>query len=125
MLRRLGPRRDGGAGLAEYAGLVVLAALILGALVALGVPGKLQSGIGSQICEIFGDGDCGKTQANDRPGGQKTGGPNDTSVQDAPGDSPNGDEPSLADLQKNAHDAQKAADGADGKYGLTTRKRGR
>ena len=38
-------------------------------------------------------------------------------MQDAPGDSPNGDEPSLADLQKNADDAQKAADGADGKYG--------
>jgi len=115
MLRRWGTRRDGGAGLAEYAGLVVLAALILGALVALGVPGKLQSGIGTQICEIFQNGDCGKTQSNDQPGGDQPG--DDPGGQDPGGQNPNGDEPSLGDLQKQADDAQKAADGADSKYG--------
>ena len=122
MVRRLGPRRDAGAGLAQYAGLVVLAALILGALVALGVPNKLQSGIGTQICEIFQGSDCAKPQSNDHPGTQTAPGGDDPGGQqpggqDPGGENPNGDEPSLGDLQKKADDAEKAANDADGKYG--------
>lgn len=126
MLRRWGPRGDGGAGMAEYAGLVVLAALILGALVAIGVPSHLEAGVSSAICRVFQGGNCGKPEASGKnpggqnPGGQnpgdgQTGGPNNNGGQD--GGDQNGNGPSLADLQKNADDAQKAADNAGNKYG--------
>jgi len=121
MLRRLGSRGDGGAGLAEYAGLVVLAALILGALVALGVPAKVESGVSSAICQIFQGTNCGKPEASGPNGGDRGGGNDNpgqnSGGQNAGGQDGNGDEPSLADLQKNADDAQKAADDANGKYG--------
>lgn len=64
MTRRANGRSSGqrGASLVEYAGLIVLAALILGSLVALGIPGKISSGVGSAICRIFDQGNCGKQQ---------------------------------------------------------------
>lgn len=123
VLRRLEPRRDDGAGLAEYAGLVVLAALILGALVAIGVPSKVETGVSSAICRIFQGQDCGKPEASgqepggQKPGDQRTGGQNNggqnngnqNGSQDQGGQ--NGDEPDLGDLQDQADQAQKNANG--------------
>lgn len=51
-------RRDGGAGSAEYAGLVVLAALILGVLVPI-VAAPLRDNIAYELCKIFHPGDEG------------------------------------------------------------------
>ena len=128
MLRRLGPRGDGGAGIAEYAGLIVLAALILGTLWAIGVPSKVETGVSTALCHILDRPGCGKQEAGGQnghnpgetngqtPGADQTGGQNS----DAQG---NGNDPgdsggtSLADLQKNAANAQKAANSASGKYG--------
>ena len=134
MLRRLGPRGDGGAGVAEYAGLVVLAALILGALYAVGIPSKVETGVGTALCKIMGGSDCGKTEAAGRNGSGGQNGGGDSGGQDGNGQGnqnvgvksdgqgdgqgdDTGDEPSLADLQKDADDAQKAADKASSKYG--------
>lgn len=52
MDRRRG--RDIGATVTEYAGLVVVAALLVGALVAAGVPERLAARTGETICRIFG-----------------------------------------------------------------------
>lgn len=54
-----GARGDRGAGFAEYAGLVVLAALILGVLSATGITGKVESSVGGAICKIFAGQHCG------------------------------------------------------------------
>ena len=121
MLRRLGPRGDGGAGVAEYAGLVVLAALILGALYAVGIPSKVETGVGTALCKIMGGSDCGTTEAAGQKGdggqnGDGQGNGNGEGNGNGQGDG-NGDEPSLADLQRNADNAQKAADSASSKYG--------
>ena len=125
MLRRLGPRGDGGAGAAEYAGLVVLAALILGTLWAIGVPSKVETGVRTALCHILDGSDCGKQEASGQndgqdgtqpPGAQKTGGQN-TDGQGNGNDQGNSGGTSLADLQKNADNAQKAANDASGKYG--------
>lgn len=61
---RPGPR-ERGASTIEYAGLVVVAALILGVLVATGMPAKVSSGTGTTICRILHSGasDCGRTTA--------------------------------------------------------------
>lgn len=59
----------------EYAALVVVAALILGALVATGLPGQLGSHVGTAVCQIFQGKDCGKDThpqaAKKKSGGQK------------------------------------------------------
>ena len=115
MLRRLGPRGDGGAGFAEYAGLVVLAALILGALYAGLKTTDFQGKLSAAICQIVGGQNCGKPQASGQDkndGGQETASP---SPGRTGGDQ--GDQPSLADLQKKADGAQKSANDANGKYG--------
>lgn len=64
MTRRVHGRSSSerGASLVEYAGLIVLAALILGSLVAIGIPQKVSSGVGSAICRIFDQENCGKQQ---------------------------------------------------------------
>lgn len=46
-------KADRGAGLAEYAALIVLAALILGGLVALGLPSQVRTGVSGGLCRIF------------------------------------------------------------------------
>ena len=115
MLRRLGPRRDGGAGAAEYVGLIVLAALVLGGLYAglrtVNVPDTMSAA----VCRIFGGDDCGKPRA----GGGEPGDTGGATASPSPGQTggDQGTQPSLADLQKKADDAQKAANDADGKYG--------
>lgn len=65
---------DHGAGLAEYAGLVVLAALILGALVATGITGKVESGVSGAVCKIFDGQHCGTSTAAQPVGGKNPGG---------------------------------------------------
>lgn len=119
MLRRLGPRGDGGAGAAEYAGLIVVAALILGALWSIGVPEKISTHVPPALCRILGGDNCGTPQAGGQNGGQngengngnQHGNPNGG---DNNGDSgQSGDQPTLADLQKQAADAQAAVDKAE------------
>lgn len=53
---------DRGAGLVEYAALVVLVLAILVGLIAAGVPAQIGNNTGDRICRIFG-GDCGSVQA--------------------------------------------------------------
>jgi hypothetical protein len=107
MLRRPMPRPDSGATFFEYLALGVLAAVIVAGLAVSGLGTTLSDSAGAVVCRIVGGSDC-KTQADGRNG--DTG---DPSAGPSPGDtaSPGGD-PSLADLQKQADDAQKAADAA-------------
>jgi len=51
-------RKDRGAGTLEYAGLIVVAALILGALWATGIPAKVTPRVSTAICLILHEGDC-------------------------------------------------------------------
>lgn len=51
-------QREHGASALEYAGLIVLAALILGALYSV-IPGSLQTGVQRAVCTILRQGDCG------------------------------------------------------------------
>lgn len=51
-------RSETGASLVEYAGLIVLAGLILGALVAIGIPGKVEAACSSALCRILGEKNC-------------------------------------------------------------------
>lgn len=44
---------DRGASAVEYSGLIVLAALILGALYAIGIPAKVTSSVSTALCEIL------------------------------------------------------------------------
>lgn len=101
------PRPDSGATFFEYLALGVLAAVIVAGLAVSGLGTTLSDSAGAVVCRIVGGSDC-KTQADGRNG--DTG---DPSAGPSPGDttSPGGD-PSLADLQKQADDAQKAADAA-------------
>src|SRR5262245_41991863 len=125
MLCRLARRSDTGAGAAEYAGLVVLAALILGALVAAGVPQKVTPRVSAAICEILhgGAATCGTQQGGDgtgTPTAGRTGGPDGTG--DNGDGTDNGDgadsgdtggedgEPDLGDLQDQADQAQSDLD---------------
>lgn len=78
-------RGDTGAGMAEYAGLIVLAALILGSLVALGLPSQITTGTGTALCRVFSsDADCSGTarRENSTPRGA-----------DPTADTPNGGDP--------------------------------
>lgn len=52
---------DRGATFAEYAALIVLAALILGGLVTLSVPDRVRAGMSRKICEIFHPGTSSKS----------------------------------------------------------------
>lgn len=54
---------DRGASAAEYAGLVVLASVVLGALVSAGIPGKVAGGTGQALCTILHTRDCAPGQA--------------------------------------------------------------
>ena len=137
MLRGLGRSRESGAGAAQYAALVVLAALILGGLVAAGIPGAISGGVRSTICQIFQGGDCGGPRANggrdgsggenaydykhsDDGGGQDSDGSNGQDGDgsgDQSGDDQDGDEPTLGDLQDQADAAQEELDGANDEYG--------
>lgn len=59
---------DRGASAIEYAGLIVLAALILSALVAVGIPGKISTNVRGAICTILREQGCGgKPSASGRP----------------------------------------------------------
>ncbi|HEY3688481.1 MAG TPA: hypothetical protein VGL93_35915, partial [Streptosporangiaceae bacterium] len=93
----------------EYLAVGVLAAVIVAALAVSGLGTTLSNSAGTVVCRIVGGSDC-KSQADGTNGGQDKGG---TSASPSPGDTttPGGD-PSLADLQKQADDAQKAADAA-------------
>lgn len=69
------PYWQAGASLVEYAGLIVLAALILGTLVAV-VPSPVQQGTRTAICKIFNGADCGasaQSGKNDSGGPKKAG----------------------------------------------------
>lgn len=52
--------KDHGASTIEYVGLIVLAVGIVGALLTLSLPGRVESGATSAICKVFSDKDCGK-----------------------------------------------------------------
>jgi len=52
-------RTDAGAAFLEYAGLVVLAGLLIGVLVAAGVPRTVANRTGATLCRIFGGRNCG------------------------------------------------------------------
>lgn len=56
------PTRDRGASAAEYAGLIVLAALILGTLYATGVVDTIGDRTGQAICRILDNGGCATSQ---------------------------------------------------------------
>lgn len=56
-MRAHGP--DRGASTIEYAGLIVLAALILGSLTAIGIPGTIRDGLTPALCKIVGGTSCG------------------------------------------------------------------
>lgn len=51
-------RSDRGASVVEYGGLVVVAALIMGALTATGVVGKVADGCRTALCQILGEKNC-------------------------------------------------------------------
>lgn len=53
-----GNRREAGAGVIEYAGLIVLAALILGALYATGMPARIGTHTQAAICHVFAAAHC-------------------------------------------------------------------
>jgi len=74
---------DRGGALADYAALVVLAALILGALVVTGVPSTIASGAGNQICKIFRQGDCAEPQKTTAAGNPEA--PGTPDAPDTPG----------------------------------------
>lgn len=58
--RRVAGARERGASSLEYAALLALAALILGALVAVGIPGTVSARAGSAVCSILhASGSCG------------------------------------------------------------------
>lgn len=65
-----------GAGAVEYAAVIVVAAVVLGGLVAAGIPGKVGSGTSAAVCRVMQSADCGRTEASgplgentsDRPG---------------------------------------------------------
>lgn len=57
-------RSDRGASAIEYAGLIVLAALILGSLTAIGIPGTIRDGLTPALCKIVGGTNCGGRTAN-------------------------------------------------------------
>lgn len=71
--RRVGRSRESGAGSAEYAALMVLAALILGDLIASGLSGAIGGGIRSEIRQVFQGGDRARPQADGRHGGSGDG----------------------------------------------------
>lgn len=54
---------DRGATALEYTGLIVVGALILGAIVAVGLPAKVRTHTGAAICRIVGGTDCGEPLA--------------------------------------------------------------
>jgi len=66
----------------EYAGLIVLAALILTGIVSYGLPANISGGVGTAICRIFNGTNCGPQDAG--PGGTS---PGDRPVTDPGGNS--------------------------------------
>lgn len=58
---------DTGASIVEYAGLIVLAALIVGALVALGLPGRVADGVRDALCQVFEQRRCPVPDAKQKP----------------------------------------------------------
>lgn len=67
---RARPSGERGAGAVEYAGLIVLAALILGALYATGITGKITPAVGTALCKILHEDGCGRQKpvaGDDRP----------------------------------------------------------
>lgn len=140
MLRPIARQRDAGAGAVEYAGLIVLAALILGTLVVVGIPSKVGTAVEGAICRILDGDSCPRPQAAGNPDGGGTGGQNPgQNPSQSPGQNDNGDnggngdqnqdddldpsgqlasdensdDPTLADLQNQADKAQQKVDGLD------------
>lgn len=68
---------DRGASALEYAGLIVLAAVILGGLYAIGIPEKVSSGVGTALCRILNEDNCGGRQPS--ANGSPTSGPGQSS----------------------------------------------
>lgn len=66
--RAADPYGQGGASLIQYAGLVALAALILGALWAAGIPSTVQARTGTAVCQILHENDCGTPSAQSAKG---------------------------------------------------------
>jgi hypothetical protein len=93
----------------EYLALGVLAAVIIAGIAVSGLGTTLSNSAGTVVCRVTGGADCGKPQAGGNNGGRDKGNP---SVSPTPGDTtkPGGTEPTLADLQEQADNAQKAAD---------------
>lgn len=116
MLRRLRGRSESGASFFEFLALGVLAAVIVAALAVSGIGSTLGHGAETVICKIVGEKDCGSTTAAGKNDGNDGSDPSASSspgtTADPNGNDPNGDNPSLADLQKQADAAQKAADKA-------------
>ena len=125
MLRRIARKRDSGAGAIEYAGLIVLAALILGTLVAVGIPSKVGPAVSGAICRVLHEDSCPKPQAagnpdgSQSPGGQHpsqspgqhtTGGDSDLDPSGQLSSDEGSDEPTLGDLQNQADKAQQKVD---------------
>lgn len=114
MWRGMGGRGETGASFFEYLALGVLAAVIVAALAVSGLGTTLSQSAGTVICRIVGGADCGTPKADGQHGStpSETSSPNATATDDPNGNDPDADGPSLADLQKQADDAQKTADAA-------------
>jgi hypothetical protein len=109
------PRRgDAGRSVFEYLALGVLAAVIVAGVAVSGVGTTLSASVGTVVCRITGGTNCGSSTTDGRDGTTPTGSPTggQTATPDPTSTDAGGDQPSLADLQKQADAAQKAADKA-------------
>lgn len=84
-MRETSIRRDRGAGVTEYAALVVIAAVLLGGLLAAGIKTGITDNVGSAICRIFHPGDAKHCTSGHRanPTPTSTGGIDQKKVDDA------------------------------------------
>lgn len=92
-------RAESGAGKVEYAALVVLVAVILGGLLAAGLPTDVKPAVASATCELFGGDDCEPGEAGDGQEDPAAGGDPDESggSSDENGGSPGAPAPGSTD----------------------------
>lgn len=118
MLRRLGDRSDSGVSFFEYVALGVLAAVIVATVVVAGLGSTLSASVGTVVCRVTGGANCGASKTAGQHPGQDTGDQNGGGDNGDNGNgNKNGKPPTLAELEKNADDAQRAADNASGGKG--------
>lgn len=72
-MRRPGDR-DHGASTVEYAGLIVLAAVLLVGIVSTGLPARVGGSVGTAICRIFDGTNCGPRNGGQSDGSRPNGG---------------------------------------------------